>query len=577
MNDIPTLKQAFREGRRDEAIAACEALCAQRPGDPALRMLCATMNAATGRFARALELLRALRVERPGDADVLFNIAVCERDADDLQAAARSFEAYVAAFGRDAAGWASLAEVRYRLGAFDQALRSADRAIQLDAACAPAFVVRGHCQRAMRQPDRALDSYRRANRIAPSAEAWVHSALVHLDADRAAEAIECLTRALALEPTLAEARALRGDAHHRLGRIEAAWDDWRVALQLAPGDAVTLKKSTSALLQAGRGTDALALCREVARADPGNLTAKLGAEWVLSQLVPLWHVPMMNEPERNRAYHDGLAATVTPGARVFEVGTGSGLLAMMAARLGAGSVHTCEAVPLIAETATRIVARNGLQDRVTVLPRPSHAVRLGEDLPERADVLVHEIFSSELLGEAVLPAIEDARARLLAPGGRIVPCAASIMIALVGGEQLGRYVHAGESFGFDLGGFNAIQPRKVPLHREDLSPVLMSDDIEAFRFDFAGAAAFPRESRVLRIPVRHAGTCHGVIQWIRLELAPGIVFDNHPSRPRPVTNWQHTLFGFGSPMPLQPGSVVTVQAAHDRTRPWFDFGGVAAG
>ena len=575
MHDIETLKQAFRDGRHEASIAACETLCAQRPGDHALRMLCATLNATAGRHPRAIELLRALRAERPADADVLFNLATCERETGDLQAAARSFEAYVAAFAKDPAGWASLAEVRYRLGAFDEGLRCADRAIQLDPACGPAFVVRGHCQRARRQPDRALDSYRRANRIAPSAEAWLHSALVHLDADRAADALECLGRAIALEPRHAQAWALRGDTRQRLGRLDEALVDWREALRLAPGDGETLKRATAALLQAWRGAEALELCREVVRADPGNLTAKLGAEWVLSQLVPLWHVPMMNEPERNRAYHDGLAATVTPGSRVLEIGTGSGLLAMMAARLGAASVHTCEAVPLIADTATRIVARNGLQDRVTVIAKPSHALRVGEDLPARADVLLHEIFSSELLGEAVLPAIEDARARLLAPGGRIVPCAASIMVALVGGDLLGRYVHVGQACGFDLGEFNAIQPRKVPLHREDLAPLLMSEDVEAFRFDFAGGAAFPPERRVLRIPARAAGTCHGVIQWIRLELAPGVAFDNHPARPRPVTNWQHTVFGFGAPVRLEPGAVVTVQAAHDRTRPWFDFGGVA--
>jgi predicted RNA methylase len=286
---------------------------------------------------------------------------------------------------------------------------------------------------------------------------------------------------------------------------------------------------------------------------------------------------MMNEPERNRAYHDGLAATVAPGSRVFEIGTGAGLLAMMAARLGAASVHTCEAVPLIAGTAARIVARNGLQDRVTVIPKPSHAVRLGEDLPERADVLVHEVFSSELLGEAVLPAIEDARARLLAPGGRLVPYAASIMIALVGGDALGRHVHVDEACGFDVSEFNAIHPRKRLLYREDLAPLAMSADVEAFRFDFAGTAAFPPERRTLRIPATVGGACHGVIQWIRLELAPGVVFDNHPSRPKAVSNWQHTLFGFGGPLRLAPGDVVVVEASHDRVRPWFELARVEAG
>src|SRR6202000_1804194 len=101
--------------------------------------------------------------------------------------------------------------------------------------------------------------------------------------------------------------------------------------------------------------------------------------------------------------------------------------------------------------------------------KPSTAVQVGQDLPARADVLVHEIFSSELLGEHVLPAIEDAKARLLRAGAQIVPAAASIMIALVGGEELARNLHVDKSFGFDLAEFNAIHPRKRPLYREDLA------------------------------------------------------------------------------------------------------------
>ena len=51
----------------------------------------------------------------------------------------------------------------------------------------------------------------------------------------------------------------------------------------------------------GEHDNVLALCREVLRADPDNLTARLGAEWLLSQMVPLWHVPLMTEQVRKRA------------------------------------------------------------------------------------------------------------------------------------------------------------------------------------------------------------------------------------------------------------------------------------
>lgn len=504
---LEDLKRRFREGRHAEAIADCEALCRREPGNREAKRLCAMMHVLTRSHARALELLRALREPAREDADLLFNIGNCEKELQDFAAAAATFTAYTQAFPQDAAGWANLAECNF-----------------------------------------ALDHIEEGSRLARIA----------------------VTRDPSLAGELAKARVARGDALQDSGLLSQAADHYAAGLRLVPGDAATLKKATTCLLQCNRGQDGIALCRDILQADPDNLTARLGAEWLLTQLVPLWHIPMMNEPERNQAFHDALQAAITPDTSVFEIGTGSGLLAMMAARLGAREVVTCEAVPLIAETARAIVARNGYADRVKVLARPSDAVKLGEDLPARADLLVHEVFSSELLGEHVLPAIEDAKARLLRPGGQIVPAAASIMIALVGGEQLARNLHVGESFGFDLHDFNAIHPRKRPLYREDLDPLLLSEPVEAFRFDFQQRSHFPAERKRIEIAATQAGQCHGVIQWIRIELGPGIVFENHPARRRPVSNWQHTIYGFESPVMLQAGEKVGIRAWHDRARPWFD-------
>lgn len=505
-SNIDALKRTFREGRHAEAVSLCESALARQPADRELKRLCANMHVMTRNFPRALELLRALRDPAREDGDLLFNIGNCEKELQDYAAASQTFESYTRTFPVDAGGWANLAECKFALDAFEEGARMAARAVQLDAGVAP---------------------------------------------------------------ELAKSRIARGDALQDAGQLQEAAAHYQAALTLLPGDGPTLKKVTMCLLESNRGPEAIQLCRDALAADPDNLTARLGAEWLLTQLVPLWHIPMMNEQERNQAFHDGLEAVVTPDKTVFEIGTGSGILAMMAARLGAKQVVTCEAVSLVAETASRIVARNGFQDRVTVLSRPSQEVQLGRDLSAKADILLHEVFSSELLGEHVLPAIEDAKARLLKPGGQVLPSAASIMVALVGGDALGRNFHVGESFGFDLHEFNAIQPRKRPLYREDLAPVLLSAPVEAFRFDFMKQSSFPAERKVLQVPVAQPGRCYGLIQWIRIELAAGIVYENHPSRPRAVSNWQHTIYGFDEPLQLQAGSVVQVRAWHDRARPWF--------
>lgn len=569
--NIDALKKKFREGQHAQAIAECEALCRQHPANHEIKRLCAMMHALVKNYSRALELLLEIRDPGNENADVLFNIGVCERELKNFQGAQQYFRIYTDRFPNSPDGWASLAECKFESGEFDEGVRLADQAIKLDASSLAAWAVRGNCQKALGQLEDALASYRKANQIQPTVEPYLNAGRVYAEINKPSEAIDSFTHAIKLAPNLASLRVTRGDAFQSLGKMQEAVADYKAALALAPADGDTLKKATLCLLESGQGDEALELCRSILRLHPGNLTARLGAEWVLSQLVPLWHVPMMNEPERNQAFHDGLQSAVTAEKIVFEIGTGSGLLAMMAAKLGARKVYTCEAVGLIAGTARKIIKGNNYQDQITVLAKASHAVQLEKDMPAKADILLHEIFSSELLGEHVLPAIEDAKERLLKPGGEVLPSSASIMIALVSGDELGKSLHVDESFGFDLREFNAIHPKKRPLYREDLAPVLLSDDVEAFRFDFCRQSKFPAERKRIDITARKAGLCYGVIQWIRIELGPGAHFENHPSRRRPVSNWQHTIYGFDEPIRLSEGSVVAITAMHDRSRPWFEL------
>ena len=103
---------------------------------------------------------------------------------------------------------------------------------------------------------------------------------------------------------------------------------------------------------------------------------------------------------------------------------------------------------------------------------------------------------------------------------------------------------------------------------------MMSDDIEAFRFDFAGQSNFPAEQKRIDIRATQTGLSYGIIQWIRIELSEGVFFENHPSQRRSVSNWQHTLYGFDTPLQAQAGATVGINALHDRARPWFELAGV---
>ena len=152
---------------------------------------------------------------------------------------------------------------------------------------------------------------------------------------------------------------------HELARLAARMVDGE--LPKAPADAATER--------------ARALCYRAIAAAPDDPEISAIAASLLSETVPQWHATIILDRARNEAYDVALQAAVKPGMRVLEVGAGTGLLAMMAARAGAAEVITCEANPLIAERARAIIAANGYADRVRIIgkhssERPGRRVRL---------------------------------------------------------------------------------------------------------------------------------------------------------------------------------------------------------
>ncbi len=91
------------------------------------------------------------------------------------------------------------------------------------------------------------------------------------------------------------------------------------------------------------------------------------------------------------------------GPVVIDIGCGTGLLALMAARAGASHVYACEQFEPMAKIAQHVVEVNKMETRITVHMKCSSNLQVGEglDLPCKADMLVSEILDSCLLGEGV--------------------------------------------------------------------------------------------------------------------------------------------------------------------------------
>ena len=131
---------------------------------------------------------------------------------------------------------------------------------------------------------------------------------------------------------------------------------------------------------------------------------------------PVEHARMLHDDRRTGDYLAALAAAIRPGDVVLDIGTGSGVLAIAAARAGARRVYAVEASD-IAEVAERVFAANGVTDTVTLLAGWSREI----ELPEPADLLVAELIGNEPLEEEILETTLDARRRLLKPDARLIP------------------------------------------------------------------------------------------------------------------------------------------------------------
>jgi type II protein arginine methyltransferase len=312
------------------------------------------------------------------------------------------------------------------------------------------------------------------------------------------------------------------------------------------------------------GEDVLAIgaYRLALEIDPGYVEARDNLLLACDRLAPPWHFPMMADAPRNSAY-DLALRRAAPGKTVLDIGTGAGLLAMMAARAGAKAVTTCEAVPPIAAAAREIIATNGLADRITVHAKRSTELNASRDLEGRAEVLVTETFASGLLSESVLPTIEHAHQHLVAPGATIIPQRATAVGYLVGGGMVADQLSASASAGFDVSGFDLFAPLKVGIHLDRITYEIMSDDFEIFSFDLT-LSSFLAERKLVTVTATSSGRCVAVAQWLRLDLDSQTTYENRPHKNAAANGWMHVLYRFREPLDLEVGQTVQLVCSHNR-------------
>ncbi len=315
--------------------------------------------------------------------------------------------------------------------------------------------------------------------------------------------------------------------------------------------------------------DAMACFSDALHMEPGCREAKLAYNQTIQMVVPRYHFSMLDDRRRNEVYDAAIRKAVAGNRTVLDVGTGSGLLSMMGVRAGAEHVYTCEVIEPIAEIARTVIADNGFAERITVINKRSSDLVLGEDIPERLDLLVTETVDSALLGEGIVPIIRHAREHLLRDGARVVPGGAQMYAALIESEKVFAMNHVSTASGFDVSPFNQLSTDGAyPVRLAAVEHRLLCEPVQICAFDFEADVLESRQFE-FSLPVEHDGTCHAVATWFDLHLDREITLSSCPDQPH--THWKQGIKCFGEPIPVKAGSKVQLSVRQDLTRVDFDL------
>ncbi|HEY0834327.1 MAG TPA: tetratricopeptide repeat protein [Azospirillum sp.] len=536
MTDAPTLTDAIRLFRGGD-LAGTEAACRR-------------MLEANPKDAQALHLLGlvAAHTGHPEAALVLFDKSI---DAD----------------GDDPSTHNSRGSLLFQLGRAADAEPAFRRALALNDALPEVHGNLGNVLKTLGRPDEAEPCYRRALEMRPDAPEMLNFLGTTLrDLGRLDESEASFRAALSKAPDYLDARYNLSEVLSTQGQLEEAAEGFRAVIAAAPKFVpahVGLAHALQSLDRAGEAVEAIEAARAI---DPAHPLIAFTRRLIYSNAVPGWHLPMINDFERNEAYKAALERAVTPDSLVLEIGTGSGIVSMMAARAGARKVVTCEVNPILARVAAETVALNGYADRVTVVPKLSTQLTVGDggDLPEKADVFVSELINIGMLAPRMLSVLQHARTHLVKPGGRIIPAASTVYAMLVETPELARINPLKTIDGFDMSAMDVFRSpgyAQIDLAADAHAP--LSATFTALDFDFTRAMPEDGE-RDIEVEVTARGTCHGVAFWFDLFMDDEVVYRSE-SRAR-TNHWKQAMMFLEVPIRVDPGQRLTIRARYDNNQ-----------
>jgi protein arginine N-methyltransferase 1 len=266
----------------------------------------------------------------------------------------------------------------------------------------------------------------------------------------------------------------------------------------------------------------------------------------------LTHGELIADKVRTGAYPEALRSAVTSDSAVLDIGTGTGFLALLACQFGARRVYAVEPADVI-ELAREIARANGYSDRIEFIQDLSTNVTL----PEKVDVIVSDLHGVLPFFQHHIPAIIDARRRLLKPGGKLIPACETVWVSVADAPELYRYITnwEGNGLGLNLSSGQRVATNNMWKGRVRPEELLGTPKCWA-TLDYTQIES-PNVAAEIEVKVERSGTGYGLSVWFDSVLGEGIGFSNGPGHPETI--FGSLFFPWSKPIPFAEGDIIRVR------------------